>query len=152
MFKADILTLPLCGVEGISHTCTHTMNIGGGETTQSIEKLKLVVQCTPTHCLLLIPGYIVNHHHFFSSACIHWSILSYFGNLTSVCFSDGSMPTERCTDYSGNLSALVKVYRHYARICPQVTALAWAQKDGPVSSVLRASQTGSMDFGADALL
>lgn len=90
MFKADILTLPLCGVEGISHTCTHTMNIGRWETTQSIEKLRLVVQCTPTHCLLLIPGYIVNHHHFFLLAftdlfdriSVTWLL---FALLTAAC-------------------------------------------------------------------
>lgn len=42
-----------------------------------------------------------------------------------------------------------KLNRHCTSL--KVTALAWAQKDGPVSSVLVASQTGSMDFGADAL-
>lgn len=156
MFKADLR--PLCTANMmINVSYTDIMNSIGREPPPSTHKGLLTVRCTLNLCItchqssditliIIKNAWSLSLHlliRFFASIC----------NLTGVCSYNGSsMLKHGCTEYNGNLSALEKVYRHYARICLEVTSLAWAQNDGPVSSVLLASHTGSIDFGADALL
>lgn len=149
MFKGDLRLLYIVNLM-IGVCYIDIVNTVGRETPQSTQRIaNSTMHAELMHCLLPIRRYNVNHHpkmlDFSQDPFLHlpvtWPTVM-FALITAACLNTDA-PTAAVTFLiSQRFIAIMHAF--------VFRLLHWPEHIKTVSSVLLASQTGSIDFGADA--